>query len=43
VRYEWEQKNGLNSNDFSDAKIIAANGYMNIEKYINSSLPDIYR
>jgi hypothetical protein len=40
---DWEQKNGLNATDSSDAKIIAANGYMNIENYINSLLPDIYR
>jgi pectate lyase len=33
---EWEQKNGLNAADPSDAKNIAANGYMNIENYCNS-------
>jgi pectate lyase len=40
---EWERKNGLNAADPSDAKRIAGNGYMNIENYINSLLPDIYR
>jgi len=40
---EWERKNGLDAADPSDAKKIAANGYMNIENYINSLLPDIYR
>ena len=40
---EWEKKNGLNPNDPSDATQIAANGYMNIENYINSLLPDIYQ
>jgi pectate lyase len=38
---EWEKKNGLNPN-VSDAKTISGNGYMNIENYINSLLPDIY-
>ncbi len=40
---EWEQKNGLNITDPADAKKIAANGYSNIENYINSLLPDVYR
>lgn len=40
---EWEKKNGLNAADASDAKAIAANGYSNIENYINSLLPDIYK
>ncbi len=40
---EWEQENGLNSSDPSDAKRITRNGYTNIENYINSLLPDIYR
>jgi len=40
---EWEQKNGSNATDPSDGKTISANGYMNIENYINSLLPDIYR
>ncbi|MBE7170361.1 MAG: pectate lyase [Williamsia sp.] len=40
---EWEQKNGLNATDPSDAKKMAGNKYMNIENYINSLLPDIYR
>lgn len=39
---EWEKKNRLNSSDASDAKTISGNGYMNIENYINSLLPDIY-
>ncbi len=30
---EWETANGLNPNDASDATLLAANGYMNIENY----------
>lgn len=33
---EWETANGLNPNDPADAMAIAANGYANIENYINS-------
>ncbi|NDW17860.1 hypothetical protein D0T53_02875 [Dysgonomonas sp. 216] len=33
---EWETANGLNPNNASDAMQIAANGYTNIENYINS-------
>jgi len=33
---EWEKKNGLNSNDSSDASKVTANGYTNIENYLNS-------
>jgi hypothetical protein len=40
---EWERKNGLNAADASDATRMAGDGYMNIENYINSLLPDIYR
>lgn len=32
----WEDANGLNKNDSSDAVLVAANGYLNIENYINS-------
>ena len=32
----WEDANGLNKNDASDAVKTAANGYLNIENYINS-------
>jgi hypothetical protein len=32
----WEQANGLNPNDPSDAMKIATNGYANIENYVNS-------
>lgn len=32
----WEDAQGLNKEDASDAMIIAANGYANIENYINS-------
>ncbi len=31
---EWETANGLNPNDATDAKAIAANGYANIENYV---------
>jgi hypothetical protein len=40
---EWERKNGLNAADSSDATMTASNGYTNIENYINSMLPDVYR
>ena len=33
---EWEKANGLNPNDATDAVKVAANGYLNIENYINS-------
>ncbi|MEH6306875.1 polysaccharide lyase [Olivibacter sp. CPCC 100613] len=33
---EWETKNGLDPNDASDASKYAANGYTNIENYLNS-------
>ncbi len=33
---EWESANGLNPNDPSDAMIIGADGYTNLERYINS-------
>lgn len=32
----WEDANGLNKNDASDALTLHANGYLNIERYINS-------
>jgi hypothetical protein len=32
---EWEKANGLNPNDKSDATVLTASGYMNIELYIN--------
>ncbi len=35
----WESSNGLNPNLASDALIIASNGYLNIENYINSITP----
>lgn len=33
---EWEDQNGLDKNNAADAIQIAANGYLNIENYINS-------
>ena len=33
---EWEKANGLGPNDATDAVKVAANGYLNIENYINS-------
>ena len=33
---EWETANGLNPNNASDAAAIAANGYANIENYVNA-------
>ncbi|WP_344208610.1 Ig-like domain-containing protein [Kribbella sancticallisti] len=36
----WEQANGLDPNDPSDAQKVAANGYTNLENYLNSIMPD---
>jgi hypothetical protein len=36
---EWEAKNKLNPKDASDAGKITANGYSNIENYLNSVVP----
>ena len=33
---EWEKANGLDPNNATDAVKVAANGYLNIENYINS-------
>ena len=33
---EWEKKNGLDANKTSDGQKLAANGYTNIENYLNS-------
>ncbi len=38
----WEKQNGLNPNNPADAAQEAANGYTNVENYINSLLPDVY-
>lgn len=32
----WEVANGLNPNDSSDGKVVASNGYTNLELYLNS-------
>ena len=32
----WETTNGLNPNDASDRAVFAANGYTNLENYLNS-------
>jgi len=39
---EWEKVNGLNLHDASDALLTAPDGYTNIERYINSLIPDPY-
>lgn len=39
---EWERANGLNPNDASDAMKILANGYTNLEVYVNSLVPSTY-
>ncbi|MEV0797206.1 Ig-like domain-containing protein [Kribbella sp. NPDC050281] len=36
----WEQANGLDPNDPSDAQKIAPNGYTYLENYLNSIVPD---
>ena len=33
----WEDANGLNKEDNSDFKLIADNGYSNLENYLNSN------
>lgn len=35
----WEQANGLNYQDASDAMKIASSGYTNLETYVNSLVP----
>ncbi len=37
---EWEDENGLNKNDPADGKIIAADGYSNLEHYLNGLVTD---
>lgn len=37
----WETANGLNPNDATDGAKVAANGYTNLENYINSLVADI--
>ncbi len=36
---QWENENGLNSADPADGRIIAANGYSNLENYLNGLVP----
>ncbi len=38
---DWEQANGLNKNNASDGALVAANGYTNVENYLNSLVSDI--
>ena len=38
---EWEQANGMNSNDSSDGKALTASGYTNLEVYINHLVDEI--
>lgn len=37
----WEDANGLNKSDASDGKAVAADGYTNLEHYMNSLVADI--
>lgn len=37
----WESANGLNPNDLNDGKAVAADGYTNLEHYLNSLVADI--
>lgn len=40
---EWEQKNGLNPNSYSDGKATTINApYTNLEVYLNSLVTDLY-
>jgi len=36
---DWEKTHGLNPNDPADANRIAADGYTNLERYLNSLVP----
>ncbi len=38
---EWELQNGLNPNDITDGKTVGADGYTNLENYLNSLVADI--
>ena len=38
---EWEIANGLNPNDASDGAVVCADGYTNLEHYLNSLVADI--
>ena len=38
---EWESANGLNPNDASDGTVVCADGYTNLEHYLNSLVADI--
>ena len=38
---EWETAHGLNANDGNDGAIIGADGYTNLENYLNSLVADI--
>ncbi|MCF0243662.1 MAG: pectate lyase [Bacteroidaceae bacterium] len=38
---EWETAHGLNPNDANDGKIVGADGYTNLENYLNSLVADI--
>ncbi len=38
---EWESANGLDANDPADGKSIGADGYTNLEHYLNSLVADI--
>lgn len=38
---EWESANGLDANDPADGKTIGADGYTNLEHYLNSLVADI--
>ncbi len=38
---EWENANGLNAHDGSDGKVVTADGYTNLEHYLNSLVADI--
>ncbi|MBN1414479.1 MAG: T9SS type A sorting domain-containing protein [Bacteroidales bacterium] len=38
---EWENSHGLNAADPEDAKVIAGDGYSNLEHYLNSDIPYI--
>ena len=37
----WEDANGLDKNDANDRNTVAANGYTNLENYLNSLVQDI--
>ena len=41
MSYEWELANNFNPYDAGDGKLVAENGYTNLENYLNSLTKEI--